>query len=140
MSIGKIMEETWTLVDSLYLMGSLYPEGFSSDRERLHEAASGHPSRPSGPLCFRKYRKLVYPQCFFLRVILTSPFLATESPRRATAKEAGMITLKIKRIKRIFNRPPNAIQSLPGLAVQGKRQVGDLCIGLEPISIWLIVS
>jgi len=55
--------------------------------------------------------------------------IATESPQRATAKEAGMITLKIKRIKRVFNRPPNAIQPLPGLPVKGKRQVGDLCIG-----------
>ena len=51
MFIGKIMEATWTLVDSLNLMGSLYQEGFSSDKESLHEAASGHPSRPSGPLC-----------------------------------------------------------------------------------------
>lgn len=44
MSIGKIMEETWTLVDSSNLMGSLYQEGFSSDKESLHEVASGHPS------------------------------------------------------------------------------------------------
>ena len=46
-----------------------------------------------------------------------------------------MITLKIKRIKRVFNRPPNAIQSLPGLAVQGKRQVGDLCIGSAQLNL-----
>jgi len=57
------------------------------------------------------------------------PEIATESPQRAATKEAGMITLKIKRIKRVLNRPPNAIQSLPGLAVLSKRQVGDLCIG-----------
>jgi len=57
------------------------------------------------------------------------PEIVTDSPQRAAAKEAGMITLKIKRITRVFNRPPNAIQSLPGLAVLGKRQVGDLCIG-----------
>ena len=46
-----------------------------------------------------------------------------------------MITLKIKRITRVFNRPPNAIQSLPGVAILGKRQVGDLCIGSESFSI-----
>jgi hypothetical protein len=49
-----------------------------------------------------------------------------------------MITLKITYITKVFNRPPNAIQSLPGVAVLellGKRQVGDLCIGSEPISI-----
>jgi len=57
------------------------------------------------------------------------PEIATESPQQTAAKEAGMITLKIKRINRVFNRPPNVIQSLPGLAVLGKRQVGDLCIG-----------
>jgi len=57
------------------------------------------------------------------------PENVTDSPQQAAAKEAGMITLKIKRIQRVFNRPPNAIQSLPGLAVLGKRQVGDLCIG-----------
>ena len=67
---------------------------------------------------------------FFRRVVLRS-FLVTDSPQRAAAKEAGMITLKIKRITRVFNRPPNAIQSIPGLAVLGKRQVGDLCIGSE---------
>lgn len=54
---------------------------------------------------------------------------ATGSPQHAAAKQAGMITLKIKRIKRVFNRPPNAIQPLPELAVLGKRQAGDLCIG-----------
>ena len=58
-------------------------------------------------------------------------FLVADSPQRSAAKEAGMITLKIKRITRVFNRPPNAIQSIPGLAVLGKRQVGDLCIGSE---------
>jgi len=57
------------------------------------------------------------------------PEIAIESPQRAAAKEAGMITLKIKRIKRVLHRPPNAIQSLPGLTVLGKRKVGDLCIG-----------
>ena len=44
-----------------------------------------------------------------------------------------MITLKIKRIQRVYNRPSNAIQPLP--AAPGKRRVGDLCIGSEPISI-----
>jgi len=45
-----------------------------------------------------------------------------------------MITLKITYITKVFNRPPNAIQSLPGVAVLellGKRQVGDLCIGFQ---------
>ncbi|KAF8798159.1 hypothetical protein BYT27DRAFT_7203868 [Phlegmacium glaucopus] len=57
------------------------------------------------------------------------PEIATESPHRTAAKEAGMITLKIKRIKRVVNRPPDGIQPLPAPAVLGKRQVGDLCIG-----------
>ena len=51
-----------------------------------------------------------------------------------------MITLKIKRIKRVFNRPPNAIQSLPELADLGKRPVGDLCIGSYSISIWSVAQ
>ena len=44
MSIGKIMEETWTFVDSINLMGSLYREGFSLDKESPHKAVLGHPS------------------------------------------------------------------------------------------------
>ena len=77
----------------------------------------------------------ISPIPFFFAGDTDLSFLATESPQQAAANEAGMITLKIKRIKRVFNRPPNAIQSLPGLAVLGKRQVGDLCIGSEPVSI-----
>ena len=64
MSIGKIMGETWTPVDSLCLMGSLYREGFSSDKESLHEGASEHPGRPSDHLCSRKHRTLVCPSTF----------------------------------------------------------------------------
>ena len=101
-SIGKIMEETWTLVDSLNLMGSFYREGFFSDRDSLHEGVSGPTSWPSGPLCSRNYRKLVYPQyLFFFFCVWNWPiFLATDSPQHAAAIEAGMITLKIKRMKR----------------------------------------
>jgi hypothetical protein len=78
---------------------------------------------------FQKVTEIGISSVLFLACNSDLFFLATESPQRATAKEAGMITLKIKRIKRVFNRPPNAIQPLPGLPVKGKRQVGDLCIG-----------
>ncbi|KDR73497.1 hypothetical protein GALMADRAFT_251206 [Galerina marginata CBS 339.88] len=50
-----------------------------------------------------------------------------ESPARGAAKDAGMITLKVKRIKRVDPRPANPVQSIP--SVLGKRKAGDLCIG-----------
>jgi len=42
-------------------------------------------------------------------------------------KDVGMITLRIKRIKRVASRPANPMQELP--SVLGKRKTGDLCIG-----------
>ncbi|KAF8911987.1 hypothetical protein CPB84DRAFT_1722392 [Gymnopilus junonius] len=50
-----------------------------------------------------------------------------DSPTRRAGKDAGMITLKIKRIRRLDARPANPIQVIP--SVLGKRKVGDLCIG-----------
>ena len=95
------------------------------------------------PFMFQKVPEIGMSRYFIFLPCNTDLFsilLATESPQRAATKEAGMITLKIKRIKRVLNRPPNAIQSLPGVAVLSKRQVGDLCIGSEPISIWLMAQ
>jgi hypothetical protein len=55
-------------------------------------------------------------------------FLVSESPLRSSGKDAGMIVLKIKRIRRVAVRPANSLQSLP-TSVLGKRKVGDLSIG-----------
>jgi len=45
-----------------------------------------------------------------------------------TGKDAGMITLRIKRITRIASKPANVLQPPPSV-VQGKRKAGDLCVG-----------
>jgi len=50
----------------LHLIGSLYPEGFSLDKESLHEVVSRYPSRLSSASCSRKYPKLVHPSTFSL--------------------------------------------------------------------------
>ncbi|KAK2466795.1 hypothetical protein APHAL10511_001053 [Amanita phalloides] len=47
---------------------------------------------------------------------------------QAGAKDIGMITLRIKRVTRMANKPANAFQVLPSM-VAGKQQAGDLCIG-----------
>ncbi|PPQ63096.1 hypothetical protein CVT24_005951 [Panaeolus cyanescens] len=43
-------------------------------------------------------------------------------------KEIGMITLKIKRVKRVTIRPANTIQELPSTTALGKRKAGDVRI------------
>ncbi|KAF9052904.1 hypothetical protein BJ165DRAFT_1443819 [Panaeolus papilionaceus] len=43
-------------------------------------------------------------------------------------KEIGMITLKIKRVKRVTIRPANPIQELPSVTTLGKRKAGDVRI------------
>ncbi|KIM48895.1 hypothetical protein M413DRAFT_89409 [Hebeloma cylindrosporum] len=56
------------------------------------------------------------------------PENVSESPLQSSGKDAGMIILKIKRIRRVAVRPANSLQSLPS-SVLGKRKVGDLSIG-----------
>ncbi|KAF8163459.1 hypothetical protein B0H34DRAFT_695547 [Crassisporium funariophilum] len=46
----------------------------------------------------------------------------------SSSKEAGMITLKVKRIKRLLDRPANSIRSIPD-TILGKRKAGELCVG-----------
>ncbi|KAF9526999.1 hypothetical protein CPB83DRAFT_908010 [Crepidotus variabilis] len=53
----------------------------------------------------------------------------TGSEIREDSKEAGLIVLKIKRIKCVAPRAPNAIQSEPAAGALGMRQTGDLCVG-----------
>ncbi|KAF8969847.1 hypothetical protein BDZ97DRAFT_165350 [Flammula alnicola] len=52
-----------------------------------------------------------------------------DSSPQGTVKDAGMITLKIKRIKRVVGRWANPLQPLPLTSVLGKRKAGDLCVG-----------
>jgi len=56
------------------------------------------------------------------------PETIPESLLQGYAKDAGMIVLKIKRVKRVAVRPANSLQPLPA-SVLGKRKVGDLSIG-----------
>jgi len=51
------------------------------------------------------------------------------SSKEKAAKDAGMVTLKIKRVKCLTGRPANPIQSVPPAGVLGKRKAGDLCVG-----------
>ncbi|KAJ6623498.1 hypothetical protein B0H10DRAFT_1786327 [Mycena sp. CBHHK59/15] len=50
-----------------------------------------------------------------------------ETSTQSASKEAGMITLRIKRIQRVASRPANPLQPLPSVAL-GKRKAGDLCV------------
>ncbi|KAJ6502349.1 hypothetical protein C8R45DRAFT_976331 [Mycena sanguinolenta] len=43
-------------------------------------------------------------------------------------KDAGMITLRIKRIQRVAGRPANPLQELPN-STTGKRKAGDISVG-----------
>lgn len=45
------------------------------------------------------------------------------------SKEAGLIILKIKRIKCVAPRAPNPIRAVPPAGVLGLRKEGDLCVG-----------
>ncbi len=52
-----------------------------------------------------------------------------DSGVKEDSKEAGLIVLKIKRIKCITPRAPNPIQAVPSTGALGMRKEGDLCIG-----------
>ena len=82
---------------------------------------------------FRKSKKLVSVEVQKTVAYFFMKFLVPESPTRGSAKEAGMIILKIKRVKRVAVRPANSLQPLP-VSVLGKRKVGDLSIGYVPCS------
>ena len=45
------------------------------------------------------------------------------------SKEAGLIILKIKRIKCLAARAANTIRSVPSVGALGMRKQGDLCVG-----------
>ena len=45
------------------------------------------------------------------------------------SKEAGLIILKVKRIKCMAPRAPNPIRAVPSVGVLGLRKEGDLCVG-----------
>ncbi|KAF7363610.1 hypothetical protein MSAN_01018100 [Mycena sanguinolenta] len=51
-----------------------------------------------------------------------------EPLNQSVNKDAGMITLRIKRIQRVAGRPANPLQELPN-STTGKRKAGDLSVG-----------
>ena len=72
----------------------------------------------------------------------SEPSVDGKSDTKGPVKDAGMIILKIKRIKRVDGRPANPLQPIP--SVLGKRKVGDLCIGYVlchyPFTLGLILA
>ncbi|KAJ7273326.1 hypothetical protein C8J57DRAFT_1317550 [Mycena rebaudengoi] len=53
---------------------------------------------------------------------------ADESSNKVASKDIGMITLRIKRIRRVASRPANTVQQLPSTTL-GKRKAGELRVG-----------
>ena len=65
----------------------------------------------------------------FLCLVACSHAQRIDSGVKEDSKEAGLIVLKIKRIKCITPRAPNPIQAVPSTGALGMRKDGDLCIG-----------
>ena len=84
------------------------------------------------PFLFRKVEEPSGESMLGLLVVkLDQPnnLIGLASSKEKAAKDAGMVTLKIKRVKCLTGRPANPIQSVPPAGVLGKRKAGDLCVG-----------
>lgn len=84
--------------------------------------------RQNGLSCLVKWNR----QVLFLRflcLVACSHGQRIDSGVKEDSKEAGLIVLKIKRIKCITPRAPNPIQAVPSTGALGMRKDGDLCIG-----------
>jgi hypothetical protein len=62
----------------------------------------------------------------------------TEVATQEDSKEAGLIILKVKRIKCVAPRAPNPIQFVPPVGTLGMRKQGDLCVGYTIYALILI--
>lgn len=100
----------------------------------LLEAVLGRRGLVKGHFCLGKWKSRLVSFRFTLRLLVVkfdqpNNSIGLASSKEKAAKDAGMVTLKIKRVKCLTGRPANPIQSVPPAGVLGKRKAGDLCVG-----------
>lgn len=79
------------------------------------------------PFVFKKVKETSSYVLCYNGPLLTGQW--TEVATQEDSKEAGLIILKIKRIKCVAPRAPNPIRFVPSVGTLGRRKLGDLCVG-----------
>lgn len=108
-------------------MALLFLAGFCLVKELLPDRELGLRKQQSDLLCFKRWKGTV-------RANLGPPPSSaqhlpdSEASSQTVAKDAGMISLRIKRIDRVSSRAANPVQEVPE-TILGKRKVGELRVG-----------